>query len=391
MRRNQTTMIDDEESRPPVTRPAVFVQLPTSRSIKPNLVKSNSQTSDRKTVSLMAPTLSVGGDGRKDDSKNDYYEDNSNGTGTEKEHNWGDGVGDNVEWGFRENKATVAAEEGDDYYYYYYDEDNKTENYNYGGKKDPIILNYEHLKVPETTPKTTTQTTTLQPPPPPPPLNSGFEYDERENLIEDDDGDEQEATKKASEKDNHLESSNYGNDDDYDDDFEGLDDDWGEDWNRDQFKIILPPWRDKKAVMTTTLKSETMPFKDDSAESFMSNPYAEDPFLKSREFLHDMGRILKGKDPESSTNGLTPVLQKTVTKTEPKKPWKSSKDHGACFTGIDSFFHYSDEDTMRRMINYKVDINLRFKSRSKHGLLLWSGRHTARVNDHFLSLGIENG
>ncbi|XP_062543336.1 basement membrane proteoglycan [Armigeres subalbatus] len=64
---------------------------------------------------------------------------------------------------------------------------------------------------------------------------------------------------------------------------------------------------------------------------------------------------------------------------------------GACFTGTESFFHYSDAETMRRVISYEIDLNLRFKTHSTSGLILWTGRHSALEGDDFLSLGVENG
>ncbi|KFB44373.1 AGAP005165-PA-like protein [Anopheles sinensis] len=67
------------------------------------------------------------------------------------------------------------------------------------------------------------------------------------------------------------------------------------------------------------------------------------------------------------------------------------KYQGACFTGTDSYFHYSDAETMRRVISYEIDLNLRFKTHSTNGLILWTGRHSALEGDDFLSLGIENG
>ncbi|KAL1398383.1 hypothetical protein pipiens_000214 [Culex pipiens pipiens] len=64
---------------------------------------------------------------------------------------------------------------------------------------------------------------------------------------------------------------------------------------------------------------------------------------------------------------------------------------GACFTGTESYFHYSDAETMRRVISYEIDLNLRFKTHSTNGLILWTGRHSALEGDDFLSLGVENG
>ncbi|XP_055610114.1 pikachurin isoform X2 [Uranotaenia lowii] len=81
----------------------------------------------------------------------------------------------------------------------------------------------------------------------------------------------------------------------------------------------------------------------------------------------------------------------------PLKPLKYQKNkyprryQGACFTGTESFFHYSDAETMRRVISYEIDLNLRFKTHSTSGLILWTGRHSALEGDDFLSLGIENG
>uniref|UniRef100_A0A2A4JFL1 Laminin G domain-containing protein n=1 Tax=Heliothis virescens TaxID=7102 RepID=A0A2A4JFL1_HELVI len=58
------------------------------------------------------------------------------------------------------------------------------------------------------------------------------------------------------------------------------------------------------------------------------------------------------------------------------------------FTGTDSFIHIDDEDTMKRLVSYSLDINIRFRSVSAAGLLVWSGG--ARHPPDFLSLAIEN-
>ncbi|OWR52330.1 pikachurin like protein [Danaus plexippus plexippus] len=70
------------------------------------------------------------------------------------------------------------------------------------------------------------------------------------------------------------------------------------------------------------------------------------------------------------------------------------------FTGTDSFIHIDDEETMKRLLSYTLDINIRFRSVSSNGLLVWSGRvthtHTENnmnTNTHtsdFLSLAVEN-
>ncbi|GBP32643.1 Pikachurin [Eumeta japonica] len=60
------------------------------------------------------------------------------------------------------------------------------------------------------------------------------------------------------------------------------------------------------------------------------------------------------------------------------------------FTGKDSFIHIDDEETMKRLLSYSLDINVRFRSEKANGLLVWSGRTNMAAGDDFLSLGIEN-
>ncbi|XP_043475420.1 pikachurin isoform X1 [Leptopilina heterotoma] len=66
------------------------------------------------------------------------------------------------------------------------------------------------------------------------------------------------------------------------------------------------------------------------------------------------------------------------------------------FTGIESYLHYNDADTMKRIISYRVDINMRFRTSSSNGLLLWSGRQSDPLEDEdpnndFLSLALDQG
>ncbi|XP_037954397.1 uncharacterized protein LOC119684428 [Teleopsis dalmanni] len=68
------------------------------------------------------------------------------------------------------------------------------------------------------------------------------------------------------------------------------------------------------------------------------------------------------------------------------------KNFGACFAGEDSYFHYNDAETMSQVISYHIDLNLRIKTHSYNGVILWSGRQTStEENDDFLALGIEDG
>lgn len=124
--------------------------------------------------------------------------------------------------------------------------------------------------------------------------------------------------------------------------------------------------------------------RDDTVEEEMAAPpidfqYVGENVLTTKELIDDMERIMK--------NG-NEIRQRAAAKHKTKN-WKKSQ--GACFTGADSYFHYNDAETMRRVISYKIDFNLRFKTHSVNGLILWTGRHSALEDDDFLSLGIENG
>nr|XP_018904138.1 PREDICTED: pikachurin-like [Bemisia tabaci] len=61
---------------------------------------------------------------------------------------------------------------------------------------------------------------------------------------------------------------------------------------------------------------------------------------------------------------------------------------GASFAGT-NYFHYSDSNIIHRIVNDKLSINMRFKTYSSSGLLLWSGR-SDRGND-FFAVGISGG
>lgn len=65
--------------------------------------------------------------------------------------------------------------------------------------------------------------------------------------------------------------------------------------------------------------------------------------------------------------------------------------NGVCFSGDESYFHYHDEETKRHIINYNVYLNLRMKTYSANGVILWAGPHTGHGDGDYLMLGIENG
>lgn len=121
----------------------------------------------------------------------------------------------------------------------------------------------------------------------------------------------------------------------------------------------------------------------DAVAAKTMNLYSGEDVLTTKELIDDMERIMKnGNDIREH------AAEAAVAKHKSKRPIKG---RGACFTGADSYFHYNDAETMRQVISYKIDLNLRFKTHSVNGLILWTGRHSALEEDDYLSLGIENG
>ncbi|XP_078033405.1 pikachurin [Augochlora pura] len=85
--------------------------------------------------------------------------------------------------------------------------------------------------------------------------------------------------------------------------------------------------------------------------------------------------------------GVSPAKSNVGTRYERSVP---------SFSGSESYLHYNDADTMKRIISYRVDINMRFRASSSSGLLLWSGRQSdpqeqRDENDDFLALGLDRG
>ncbi|XP_028030608.1 pikachurin [Bombyx mandarina] len=60
------------------------------------------------------------------------------------------------------------------------------------------------------------------------------------------------------------------------------------------------------------------------------------------------------------------------------------------FSGVDSFIHIDDDETMKRLLSYTLDINIRFRSVTSDGLLVWSGRSPLSSPGDFLSLAVES-
>ncbi|XP_048510585.1 pikachurin isoform X2 [Athalia rosae] len=102
-------------------------------------------------------------------------------------------------------------------------------------------------------------------------------------------------------------------------------------------------------------------------------------------------------DFESSASAATPIPVPLAAPLGPGATEISRYERAVpSFSGADSYLHFSDADTMKRIISFRVDINMRFRVSSSSGLLLWSGRQldpqeTTDTNGDFLALGLDQG
>ncbi|XP_059473292.1 pikachurin [Neocloeon triangulifer] len=60
------------------------------------------------------------------------------------------------------------------------------------------------------------------------------------------------------------------------------------------------------------------------------------------------------------------------------------------FTGH-SYLHFTDQETIKRIVSNKLNINIRFRTQSSGGLLLWSGRRSESSGGDSLALGVRAG
>lgn len=98
--------------------------------------------------------------------------------------------------------------------------------------------------------------------------------------------------------------------------------------------------------------------------------------------------VYRGKSTATAHERFNPIKKHSQLQRKSKN---SKRRNGVCFSGDESYFHYHDEETKRHIINYNVDLNLRMKTYSANGIILWAGPHTGRGDGDYLMLGIENG
>ncbi|KAG8222060.1 hypothetical protein J437_LFUL000504 [Ladona fulva] len=117
-----------------------------------------------------------------------------------------------------------------------------------------------------------------------------------------------------------------------------------------------------------------------------------DPLLGRRRRMREGG----GNNAAGAKTEETVWQENDVNKGEVTEREDSSAVPG--FNG-NSYLHYSDVDTIKKIVNYKIDINMRFKTTSESGVLLWSGQRGGGITHHppsgqsgdFLALGLRNG
>lgn len=158
--------------------------------------------------------------------------------------------------------------------------------------------------------------------------------------------------------------------------------------------------QDMKRIMSNTHTNAHTPNEDQeqtwpvATEVQYSEDYSDDelltPMLKS-ESEPGIPAVAAPSTPQTHTDWS--LLKKFDLSAEHQSQVQSvRKNFGACFAGIDSYFHYNDAETMSQVISYNIDLNLRIKTHSDNGIILWTGRQgTTEEQDDYLSLGIEMG
>lgn len=83
--------------------------------------------------------------------------------------------------------------------------------------------------------------------------------------------------------------------------------------------------------------------------------------------------------------------QKNIYQRIVRVSLNKKKSQGTCFNGNNSYILFSGTNVVKNLNSYLNDINLRFRTYSKNGLILWTSQELNGENDNFLSLSIEDG
>ncbi|XP_046387763.1 pikachurin-like [Ischnura elegans] len=136
--------------------------------------------------------------------------------------------------------------------------------------------------------------------------------------------------------------------------------------------------------------------REDEGQEGGDGPLAE-PLLGRRRRMREGG----GSKAKESTTPVEETATPAVRLNEVPDREDDGLDESSAVPGFtgDSYLHYTDVDTIKRIVNDKIDINMRFKVTSESGVLLWSGQHGGGVGHHsaagqtgdFLALGLRSG
>lgn len=165
--------------------------------------------------------------------------------------------------------------------------------------------------------------------------------------------------------------------------------------------------QDMKRIMSNThthghthAQQQAAPKESQDSPALYSEDYSDDdelltPVLKveSQPAVKPVAAVVPAPNSTPQTHTDWSLLKKFDLSAEHQSQVQSvRKNFGACFAGTDSYFHYNDAETMSQVISYNIDLNLRIKTHSEIGMILWTGRQgTTEQHDDYLSLGIEKG
>ncbi|XP_047539508.1 pikachurin-like [Vanessa atalanta] len=124
------------------------------------------------------------------------------------------------------------------------------------------------------------------------------------------------------------------------------------------------------------------------SQHYHMEKYKKKKFVASKKYQHMQNDVEKKTDVMTEGpvyDGQTYMQVKYLDTNEIN--WGDTNTYPS-FSGTDSFIHIDDEETMKRLLSYTLDINIRFRSQASRGLLVWSGRAAPRGD--FLSLAVES-
>lgn len=106
-----------------------------------------------------------------------------------------------------------------------------------------------------------------------------------------------------------------------------------------------------------------------------------DNSISDQTFHNEMENVSKPSSEDQKSNFYQKIVRVSLNK---------KKSQGTCFNGNNSFILFSSNDVIKSLNSVMNDINIRFRTYSKNGLVLWTSQES-NGDDNFLSLSIEDG